>query len=43
VRQPVFDDLVTWIENGTASDVLGDVSQLGVRWSPLRHPKDPQR
>jgi hypothetical protein len=46
VRQPAFDDLVTWIENGTepaGDDVLGDVSQLGVRWTLLRHPKDPQR
>ena len=46
VRQPAFDDLVTWIENGAepaGDDVLGDVSQLGVRWTPLRHPKDPQR
>jgi len=21
--------------------VLGDVSRLGLRWTPLRHPKDP--
>ena len=46
VRQPAFDDLVNWIENRAepaGDDVLGDVSQLGVRWTPLRHPKDPQR
>jgi len=38
-----FDDLVTWLENGTGPaghDVLGDVSQLGLRWKPLPHPKD---
>jgi hypothetical protein len=46
VRQPAFDDLVTWIENRTepaGDDVLGDVSRLGIRWTPLRYPKDPQR
>jgi hypothetical protein len=21
-------------------DVLGDVAQLGLRWTPLRHPRD---
>jgi hypothetical protein len=44
VREPAFDDLVAWIENGTVpagDDVLGDVSQLGLRWTPSRHPKDP--
>ena len=33
-----------WIENGTVpagDDVLGDVSQLGLRWTRLQHPKDP--
>ena len=43
VREAAFDDLVAWIENGTVSagdDVLGDVSQLGQQWTPVRHPKD---
>jgi pimeloyl-ACP methyl ester carboxylesterase len=43
VREPAFDDLVAWIEKGTVpegDDVFGDVSQLGLRWTPLRHPKD---
>jgi hypothetical protein len=44
VREPAFDDLVIWIEKGTVppgDDVLGDVRDLGLRWTPLRHPKDP--
>ncbi|HYU13730.1 MAG TPA: hypothetical protein VEK82_14205, partial [Stellaceae bacterium] len=43
VREPAFDDLVAWIEKGTVpagDDVLRDVTQLGLRWTPLRHPKD---
>jgi pimeloyl-ACP methyl ester carboxylesterase len=43
VREPAFDDLVAWIEKGAApegDDVLGDVSQLGLNWTKLRHPKD---
>jgi len=43
VREAAFDDLVAWVENGTVpagDDVLGDVRQLGLRWTPLRHPKD---
>ena len=43
VREPAFDDLVAWIEKGTVpagDDVFGDVSRLGLRWTPLRHPKD---
>jgi hypothetical protein len=46
VREAAFDDLVAWVENGTVpagDDVLGDVSQLGLRWTPLRHPKDLQQ
>jgi hypothetical protein len=46
VRQPAFDDLVNWIENDAepaGDDVLGEVSQLGIRWTPLRQPKDPQQ
>jgi hypothetical protein len=44
VRERAFDDLVGWIENGTVpegDDVLGDVARLGLRWTTLRHPKDP--
>jgi hypothetical protein len=44
VREVAFDDLVAWIENGVkpaGDDVLGDVSRLGLRWTPRRHPKDP--
>jgi len=43
VRELAFDDLVTWIEIGTmpaGDDVLGDVSQLGLRWTRLRDPHD---
>ena len=43
-RELAFDDLVAWIEKGTVpagDDVLGDVSQLGLPWTSLRHPKDP--
>jgi pimeloyl-ACP methyl ester carboxylesterase len=46
VREPAFDDLVVWIEKGTVptgDDVLGDVRHLGLRWTPLRHPKDPAK
>jgi hypothetical protein len=44
VREPAFDDPVAWIENGTVpagDDVLGDVAQLGLGWTSLRHPRDP--
>jgi hypothetical protein len=44
VRGAAFDDLLAWIEKGTVpagDDVLGDVAQLGLRWTPLRHPRDP--
>ncbi|HKM74511.1 MAG TPA: DUF6351 family protein [Stellaceae bacterium] len=44
VREPAFDDLVAWIEKGTVpagDDVLGDVAQLGRRWTPLRDLRDP--
>jgi hypothetical protein len=46
VREAAFDDLVTWLENGTGpagDDVLGDVSQLGLGWTPLPHPKNPRQ
>lgn len=42
-REAAFDDLVTWIEKGTkpdGDDVFGDPAQLGLRWTPTRHPKD---
>jgi pimeloyl-ACP methyl ester carboxylesterase len=44
VSEPAFDDLVAWIETGTVpagDDVLGDVAQLGLHWTPLRDPRDP--
>jgi pimeloyl-ACP methyl ester carboxylesterase len=44
VRERAFDDLVSWIEQGTkpdGDDVLGEVTQLGLKWTPLLHPKDP--
>jgi hypothetical protein len=44
VREWAFDDLVAWIEKGTVpagDEVLGDVTQLGLRWTPRRHPHDP--
>jgi pimeloyl-ACP methyl ester carboxylesterase len=44
VRELAFDDLVAWIEEGSVpagDDVLGDVTQLGLRWTPLHHPHDP--
>jgi hypothetical protein len=43
VREPAFDDLVAWIENGTVpagDNVLGDVSQLGLRWTRSPDPHD---
>ncbi len=45
VREQAFDDLVGWIERGVVppgDDVLApDVSKLGLRWTPARHPADP--
>ena len=44
MREQAFDDLVAWIERATrpeGDDVLGDVGKLGLRWTPLRHVKDP--
>ena len=43
VRDRAFDDLVTWIEGGivpAGDDVLSDASQLGLRWTRVRHPND---
>jgi pimeloyl-ACP methyl ester carboxylesterase len=44
-REQAFDDLVAWMEKGIkpdGDDVLApDVSTLGLRWTPLRHPEDP--
>ena len=44
VREQAFDDLVAWVEGGArpdGDDVLApDVSTLGLRWTPLRHPED---
>ena len=39
VSESAFKDLVDWIESGNlpeGDDVLGDVTQLGLRWTPLR-------
>jgi pimeloyl-ACP methyl ester carboxylesterase len=45
VREQAFDDLVAWMEHGIkpdGDDVLApDVSTLGLRWTPIRHPEDP--
>ena len=45
IREQAFDDLVAWMEKGIkpdGDDVLApDVSTLGLRWTPLRHPEDP--
>jgi hypothetical protein len=46
VRERALDDLIAWIERGTVpagDDVLGDVGQLGLRWTPALHPDDPAR
>ena len=46
MREQAFDDLVTWMERGVApagDDVLGDVTKLGLRWTPALHPNDPAR
>jgi hypothetical protein len=46
VRDRAFEDLVAWIERGIVpegDDVLGDVTKLGLRWTPSRHPSDPVR
>jgi pimeloyl-ACP methyl ester carboxylesterase len=44
-REQAFDDLVAWMEKGIkpdGDDVLApDVSTLGLRWTPVRHPEDP--
>jgi pimeloyl-ACP methyl ester carboxylesterase len=45
-REQAFDDLVAWIERGVipaGDDVLGDVTKLGLRWTPTLHPDDPAR
>jgi pimeloyl-ACP methyl ester carboxylesterase len=45
MREQAFDDLVAWIEQGTKPDgddvLAADVSLLGLRWTPIRHPEDP--
>jgi hypothetical protein len=41
---PAFDDLVKWIENGSVpagDNVLGDVTKLGLCWTHVRDPRDP--
>jgi pimeloyl-ACP methyl ester carboxylesterase len=46
VRERAFDDLVVWMERGImpeGDDVLGDVTRLGLRWTPNLLPDDPAR
>jgi len=46
VREQTFDDLVAWTERGlvpAGDDVLGDVTKLGLRWTPALHPSDMAR
>jgi hypothetical protein len=46
VRERAFEDLVAWIERGVApegDDVLGDVTKLGLRWTPTLHASDVAR
>jgi len=46
VRERAFDDLVAWMEKGVVpegDDVLGDVTKLGLNWTPALHPDDPAR
>jgi pimeloyl-ACP methyl ester carboxylesterase len=47
VREQAFDDLVRWIEGGSQPDgddvLASDVSQIGLRWTPLLHVEDPLR
>jgi len=44
-RVRAFDDLVAWIERGVrpeGEDVLApDLSRIGLKWTPVLHPKDP--
>jgi pimeloyl-ACP methyl ester carboxylesterase len=46
VRERAFEDLVSWMERGAVpegDDVLGDVAQLGLRWTPPLHASDATR
>jgi hypothetical protein len=46
VRERAFDDLIAWLERGVVpagDDVLGDLTRLGLRWTPALHPDDPAR
>jgi len=46
VREQAFDDLVAWMERGVmpaGDDVLGDVTKLGLRWTPALRRADPAR
>src|SRR5262245_33882379 len=46
VRDPAFEDLIGWIERGIVpegDDVLGDVTKLGLRWTPTLHANDSAR
>jgi pimeloyl-ACP methyl ester carboxylesterase len=47
VREQAFDNLGRWIEEGSQPDgdnvLASDVSQIGLRWTPLLHVEDPLR
>jgi Tannase-like family of unknown function (DUF6351) len=46
VRERAFADLVAWIERGVVpegDDVFGDVTKLGLRFTPTLHERDPAR
>ena len=46
VRDRAFEDLIGWIERGIVpegDDVLGDVTKLGLRWTPTLHANDSAR
>ena len=46
VRDRALEDLIAWMERGAVpagDDVLGDVTKLGLRWTPALHPDDPAR
>jgi hypothetical protein len=46
IRERALEDLVAWMERGTTpagDDVLGDVTKLGLRWTPALHLVDPAR
>ena len=44
-REQAFDDLVAWMERGVRPDgddvLAGDLSRVGLKWTPILHPDDP--